>query len=54
MTQTIKAALLFVVFSLCAIAAIFAPKEPAVDRESKTHVIPVNNHQPRRGVWLRV
>jgi hypothetical protein len=54
MSRTIKTALLFVVFSLCTVAAVFSPKETAPDRESKTQVIPVKNHQRHRGVWLRV
>jgi len=55
MTRTIKAALLFSILSLCALAAIFSPNETAKDdRESKTQVVPVNNPQPHRGIRLRV
>ena len=54
MTRTIKASLLFSIFALCALAAIFSPKEKREDRERPTQVVPVNNHQPHRGIWLRV
>jgi hypothetical protein len=53
-TRTIKAALLLILFSLCALGAVFAPREPARERDSKMHATPVNNHQPHRGIWLRV
>jgi hypothetical protein len=54
MKRTTKAALLFCVFLLCALGAVFSPKETKPDRESKTRVVPVNNRQPHRGGWLRV
>ena len=55
MTRTIKAALLFSILSLCALAAIFSPKEAAKnERDPRTQVVPVINHQPHRGFWLRV
>ncbi|MEY2547866.1 MAG: hypothetical protein QOD64_448 [Verrucomicrobiota bacterium] len=54
MTRTIKAALLVFLLSLCALAAVFSPREPARERDSKTQVTPVNNHQRHRGIWLRV
>jgi hypothetical protein len=54
MTRTIKAALLVSLLSLCALAAVFSPREPARERDSKTQVTPVNNHQRHRGIWLRV
>lgn len=54
MRQTTKAALLFCVLLLCALGAIFSPKETVPGRESKTHVVPVNNRQSHRGGWLRV
>ena len=55
MTRTIKAALLVSILSVCALAAIFSPNETKKnDRESKTQVVPVNNPQPHRGIWLRV
>jgi hypothetical protein len=53
-TRTIKAALLLIILSLCALGAVFAPREPARERDSKMRVTPVNNHQPHRGIWLRV
>jgi hypothetical protein len=52
-TRTIKASLLFSIFALCALGAIFSPKEKREDREQSTQVVPVNNHKPSRGVWLR-
>jgi hypothetical protein len=54
MTRTTKAALLFVCFSLCALGAVLSPKGNAQNSRPKTQVVPVNNHQPHRGVWLRV
>jgi len=54
MTRTIKASLLFSILALCALGVIFSPKAGAPDRDSKTQVVPVNNRQPHRGVWLRV
>jgi hypothetical protein len=53
MTRTIKAALLFGIFVLCALGVIFSPKEKPQDREQRTHVVPINNRQPQRSVWLR-
>jgi hypothetical protein len=54
MTRTIKASLLFSIFVLCALGAIFSPKEKREDHEQSTQVVPVNNHQSHRGIWLRV
>lgn len=54
MTRTIKAALLLLVFGLCALGAIFSPKEESQNREQPTQVVPVNNNQQHRGIWLRV
>ena len=55
MTRTIKAALLFLCFMVCALGAVLSPKEAAKnERDSRTQVVPVNNHQPHRGFWLRV
>jgi hypothetical protein len=54
MTRTIKASLLFSVFALCALGAIFSPKENRENRKQPTQVVPVNNHQSHRGIWLRV
>jgi len=54
MIRTIKAALLFLVFALCALGAIYSPREGVPDRELKTRIVPVNNPQPDRGIWLRV
>jgi len=55
MKPTVKAALLFVSVSLCAAGIILSPQETAKDqRDSHSPVVPVNNHQPHRGIWLRV
>jgi hypothetical protein len=54
MTRTIKAALLFSVFTLCFLGAIFSPRERREHREQPSQVLPVNNHQPPHGIWLRV
>jgi hypothetical protein len=54
MTRTIKAALLFFFFALCALGAIFSPKEKRENREQPIQVVPVNNHRSHRGIWLRV
>ncbi|HEX8897921.1 MAG TPA: hypothetical protein VF751_04430 [Chthoniobacterales bacterium] len=55
MKLTTKAALLFFCVMLCALGAVLSPRESAKDdRDSRTQVVPVNNHQPHRGIWLRV
>jgi len=54
MTRTIKAALLFGIFVLCALGVIFSPQEKPQNREQRTYVVPVNNRQPQRTLWLRV
>ena len=54
MTRTLKAALLLGVFVLCALGAIFSPKEQPQDRDQPTQVVPVNNRQLQRSIWLRV
>jgi hypothetical protein len=54
MTRTIKASLLFSVFVLCALGAIFSPKDRRENREQPIQVVPVNNHQSHRGIGLRV
>jgi len=54
MTRTIKATLLFSIFALCALGAIFSPIEKRENREQPTQVVPVNNHQSHRGIGLRV
>jgi hypothetical protein len=54
MKATTKAGLLFFCFLLCGFGAVLAPKETAKGRDSRRQVVPVNNHQPHRGVWLRV
>lgn len=55
MARTAKASLLIVCFLLCAAGVILSPKEAAKDeRDSRTQVVPVNNRQPHRGIWLRV
>ena len=54
MKRTVKTALLLGVFALCALGVIFSPKEEPPDREEPTQVVPVNNNQRHRGIWLRV
>jgi hypothetical protein len=54
MTRTIKASLLVGILALCAIGAIFSPKQKGENREQPTQVVPVNNHQSQRGIGLRV
>jgi len=55
MKLTTKAALLFLCFMVCALGAILSPKGTAKEeRDSHTQVVPVNNHQRHRNVWLRV
>jgi len=54
MTRTIKASLLISVFALCALGAIFSPREKREHREQPIQVVPVNNHQAHQGIWLRV
>lgn len=55
MKLTTKAALLFLCFMVCALGAILSPKGIAKEeRDSHTQVVPVNNHQQHRGIWLRV
>ena len=54
MTRTIKASLLVSIFALCAMGAIFSPKQKSENREQPTQVVPVNNHQSHRAIGLRV
>jgi len=55
MNAMTKAALLFFCFLICALGAILSPKGTAKEkRDSHTHVVPVNNSQRPRGIWLRV
>jgi hypothetical protein len=54
MTRTTKAAVLFVCFSLCALGAVLSPTRNAPDPHRKSEILPVNNHQSHRGIWLRV
>jgi len=54
MMRTIKAAVLLMCFLVCTMGALFSPKENTPEPASKTQVLPVNNRQPHRGVWLRV
>jgi hypothetical protein len=54
MRRTIKFALLLVTLAVCVLGAVFSPPEVTPEHESKTHVVPVNNHQARRTIWLRV
>jgi len=55
MKPTTKATLLFVCLMVCALGAILSPKETAKEeRDSHTQVVPVNNSQRHRGIWLRI
>jgi hypothetical protein len=54
MRRTIKSALLVVILSVCVVGALFSRHELARDRDQKTRVVPVNNAQPHRRIWLRV
>jgi hypothetical protein len=54
MRRTIKSALLIAILSVCVMAALFSPHEVSRDRDQKTRVVPVNNAQPHRRIWLRV
>jgi P pilus assembly chaperone PapD len=54
MTRSTKAALLFVCFSLCALGAVLSPTRHAQEPQRKSEMLPVNNHQSHRGIWLRV
>jgi hypothetical protein len=54
MNRTAKILTVLVCFSLCAAGAVFSPKDSAKGGESKTQMVPINNHQPQRGIWLRV
>ncbi len=54
MKATTKAALLFLCFLLCGLGAVLSPKDAAPAREPKIQVVPVNNRQAQRGLWLRV
>jgi hypothetical protein len=54
MKPTVKAALLFSIFALCALGAVFSPREKPQDREQRNEGVPVNNNQRQRGIWLRV
>ena len=54
MRPTTKAALLFLCFLLCAVGAALSPNETTSELQPKRDLVPVNNQQPHRGVWLRV
>jgi hypothetical protein len=54
MRRTIKSVLLFVALAICVLGALFSPEQIRRDREPRTHVVPVNNAQPHRTVWIRV
>jgi hypothetical protein len=54
MTRTIKAAILFICISTCALAVVFSPRETASETLPQTQILPVKNQQPHRGIWLRV
>jgi hypothetical protein len=54
MNRSAKIFALLVCVSLCAIGAVLSPKENAKEEESKAQIVPVNNDQPHRGIWLRV
>jgi P pilus assembly chaperone PapD len=54
MTRSTKAALLLVCFSLCALGAVLSPTRNPQDSQRKSEMLPVNNQQSHRGIWLRV
>jgi hypothetical protein len=54
MRRTIKSALLVVILTVCVLGALISPHELSREREQKTRVVPVNNAQPHRHIWLRV
>jgi hypothetical protein len=54
MNRSAKILALLICISLCTIGVLLSPKQTAKDGESKTQIVPVNNQQSHRGVWLRV
>jgi hypothetical protein len=54
MRRMIKSALLLVVLAICVLGALFSPQQVRRDREPNTNLVPVNNAQPHRKMWLRV
>ena len=54
MRRTIKCALVLVTLAVCVLGIVFSPHEVSPERETKTHVVPVKNARPQRGIWLRV
>jgi hypothetical protein len=54
MRRVIKSALLVVILSVCVLGALFPPREVSREREHNRRVVPVNNAQPHRHIWLRV
>jgi hypothetical protein len=54
MSRTIKSGLLVMAAAVCIFGVLLAPRATAPERESKTHVVPVKNAQPQRGIGLRV
>ena len=54
MRRIIKSAVLLVVLAVCVSGALLSPQQVHRDRDSNTHVVPVNNRQAHRAVWLRV
>lgn len=54
MTRTVKAAVLLLCLSLCALGLILSLKGDAREFSPETEFLPVENPQPSRGVGLRV
>jgi hypothetical protein len=38
--------------SLCGVAAIISLQENRKSEQPKTKVVPIDNHQPNRGIWI--
>ena len=54
MKRATKILMVAMCVSLCVGGAIFSVKENAKDSRPKTKVVPVNNDQPHRRVWIWV
>jgi hypothetical protein len=52
MKLSTRIAVLLFCFSLCVGGAMLSVKESARDNRPKTEIVPINNRQPQRAVWI--
>jgi len=54
MTAAAKILIIGCCILLCGMGALVSSKENSKNSEPKTQIVPVINHRPQRGIWLRV